>query len=169
MRKAILIVLAAGLLGAQTGIDVEQLQARGEGQVLVKLGPGIFNVGVAVIPGATLNTAVNPPKLTMPSQKPSETLSAGQRQEVADMIAAATLSITPGSVTHYLIAPRSTFTVPEAFIPGSLQVFASGVFQPEGTEDSGAHYQLTGNTVHFWPATVPHAGWYVHISWISRP
>lgn len=167
MKKTALIVLAAGLLTAQTGIDVEQLQARGTGKVLVRVGTGFFNVRAAALEGLTV-TPGTPPVLSVTAVPPSETLSMGQRAEVAAMIAAAAQTVTPGYVSYYPSAPTEDFVITQATVPGSLRVYANGALQSEGPEGT-AHYEVNGSTVHFWPATVPHAGWWVHLAWIDQP
>ena len=169
MRRAILIALAAGLLAAQTGVDIEQLRVRGAGEVLVRIGAGFFNVRAAELEGLTVIPGT-PPVLRVTAVPSAEALSAGQRAEVAAMIAAAPQpSISPGYVNYYPTTPMADFTVPETFIQGSLEVYSNGIRQSEGPEGVG-HYELTTPTmVHFWPATVPHGTWWVHLAWVSQP
>lgn len=174
MKKLLLVIAAAGLLAAQTGIDIEQLRARGEGKVLVRVGEGFFNIRSAALDGLTVDPGT-PPVLRVIPAPPSDILSAGQQAEVAAMIAAAMLDITPGHENYYLTVPTADFVVPEAFLAGTLQVFANGVLQSEGPEGVG-NYELTpARTVHFHDnnekpnaSTVPRAGWWVLLTWVKQ-
>lgn len=193
MMKRLVITLALVLSGcvvtAQTFTPVEKLHAVGEGWLLVKLGPGVFNVGLAQVTGATLNMSTTPPTVTIAPQ-PSEVLSSGQEAQVASMIAAATSALSGGQrqeVTtmieeqspsvpttvrsiYYLAAAKEDFVIPQSFDADSLFVYNNGALQALGPEpvegQQGADYQLVDGTVHFWAGSVPQATHVVQIKYL---
>lgn len=196
MIKKLVLVSAIVLVGvvlsliAQTSTPVGKIHAVGGGWILVKTGPGIFNIGLAQVTGATLDTGTTPPTVTITPQS-SEVLSSGQEAQVGAMIAAATDALSGGQrqevatmigeqsptlpttvrSIYYLTIARADFNLPEGFDADSLLVFSGGSLQavgpePVAGEGPGADYQLVDSTVHFWSRSVPQSATIVQIKYL---
>ena len=139
------ILLTAGLLAAQTptGPRVGRIRAPAAGKVIVRVGPGPFNLHMAELgPGLTLDTSVSPYVLRVTAAPAIRT-----------------------RVPYELAGPTAEFIIPEDFLPGSLLINVRGLLMTE-TND----YTLSGRTVQFVSGQVPGAGDIVNLRYFPvRP
>lgn len=137
------IVLLTGLLAAQiTGPRLGQIRAPESGEVVVRVGPGPFNLHMAVLgPGVSLNTSVSPYVL-----------------EVTPVPAV------KDCLSYEVIDPAAGHTVPVDFVLGSLEVYRNGSLMTEPYD-----YTLSGQTVQFVAVQTPEIGDIVNLKYFPIP
>jgi len=138
----VLILLAVGLLAAETGIRVSQIRAPEIGDIIIRHGAPPFNLHMATLgPSFNLDTSGSTYMLTV---SPSPTIKDRISYEVA--------------------APTPEFTIPVDFLVNSLEVHAGGLLMTRPYD-----FTLTGRTVQFVEKQIPKPGDVVNLQYFPAP
>lgn len=142
LSKLAPVLLAVGLLAAQTGIRVDQILPTEPGEIIVVTGTGFFPFGMAELgPGFYLDTSSRPYVLR---HTPERAIKDRTAYEVA--------------------GPTTEFIVPVDFAPGSLEIHRQGMLMTAPYD-----YTLTGRTIEFVTAQIPQAGDIVNLQYFPAP